>query len=191
MSASDSITRLLEHARAGDAAALDSLLPLVYDELLRLARAQLRSERQGHTLNTTALVHEAYIKLVDQQSSQWQSRGHFFAVAAMAMRRILVNYARAKHRQKRGGHAPHVPIDDTLVIVAEERADVIVALDDALNRLTEVNARAGKVVECRYFAGLSIEETADALEISAMTVKRDWLLAKTWLRREIGDEIEP
>ena len=189
MSQVESITQLLDDARAGDARALDELLPLVYDGLLGLAHAQLRAERPGHTLNTTALVHEAYLKLVDQREVEWNSRGHFFAIAALAMRRILVNYARGRGRQKRGANAPHVRIEETVSLVAEERADTIVALDEALERLSTINHRACRVVECRYFAGLSIEQTAEALGISPMTVKRDWLMAKTWLRREIGEEI--
>lgn len=183
------ITRLLDDARDGRTDALDELLPLVYDGLLGLARAQLRDERPGHTLDTASLVHEAYLKLVDQRDVRWQNRSHFFAVASMAMRRILVSYARGRGRQKRGANAAHVPIDDALAIVAEDRADAIVALDEALERLAAINLRAGSVVECRYFGGLSIEETADALGIAPMTVKRDWLMAKTWLRREIGEEM--
>jgi RNA polymerase sigma factor (TIGR02999 family) len=187
---SDAITRLLGEARDGRPGALDELLPLVYEGLLRLARAKLRDERPGHTLNTTALVHEAYLDLAGQRSSAWQNRNHFFAVASMAMRRILVDYARGRGRQKRGSNAVHVPIDDALSLVAEERGDEIVLLDDALERLAAINHRACSVVECRYFGGLTIEETADALGIAPMTVKRDWLMAKTWLRREIGKGLD-
>jgi RNA polymerase sigma-70 factor, ECF subfamily len=187
---SDRITRLLDDAREGSPSALDELLPLVYDGMIRLARAQLRSERPGHTINTTALVHEAYLNLVDQKSVQWQNRSHFFAIASMVMRRILVSYARGRGRQKRGANALHVPIEESLALVAEGRAEQIVALDDALERLGAINRRACSVVECRYFGGLSIEETAEALGIAPMTVKRDWLMAKTWLRREIGEEMD-
>jgi RNA polymerase sigma factor (TIGR02999 family) len=182
------ITQLLERLGAGNREALDDLLPLIYDRLQQMAHAQLRRERQGHTLNTTALVHEAYLKLVDQTQVQWQNRGHFFALASIAMRRILVNYAKARSRQKRGGDAARVSLDDAPELMSEERAEEIVALDEALTRLAAINERGAKVVECRFFAGLSIEETADALGIAPMTVKRDWMLAKTWLKREVGGD---
>jgi len=180
------ITRLLVDARRGSQTALDALLPLVYDELQRMAHAQLRAERNDHTLNTTALVHEAYLKLVDQRV-EWENRAHFFGIASIAMRRILVSYARAHGRQKRGGDAERVPFDERVEggVISTERADEIVALDEALDRLAAIDGRAARVVECRFFGGLSIEETAAALDISPITVKRDWLAAKTWLRRTI------
>lgn len=186
------ITQLLSDLSHGNRDALDKLLPLVYKELQRLARHHLRQERSGHTINATALVHEAYMKLVDQKEAGWQNRSHFFAIASLAMRRILVNYAKMRKREKRGGDAPKTSLDEAmeggLEVMSEERAEEIVALDEALSQLAAINERAGKVVECRFFGGLSIEETAEALGIAPMTVKRDWLLAKTWLRREIGLE---
>jgi RNA polymerase sigma factor (TIGR02999 family) len=187
MSGNEQITQLLERLGEGNNDALNELFPLVYTELLGLARAQMRREREGHTLNTTALVHEAYIKLVDQRNVEWQSRGHFYAIAAMVMRRILVNYAKMHTREKRGGGVVPVEFDDAIMPMSDERAEEIVALDEALVRLAEINERAGKVVECRFFGGLSIEETADALGIAPMTVKRDWTLAKSWLRRELDE----
>ena len=184
--ATDDITRLLGEMGAGNEDALGALLPLVYDEMRRLARHHLRRERAGHTLTTTALVHEAYLKMVGQEAP-WENRAHFFGVASMAMRRILVNYARDRARLKRGGGAVRITLDDAPPLMSEDRAAEILALDDALGRLAAINARAGRVVECRYFAGLTIEETAEALGTSPMTVKRDWRLAKTWLRRELQD----
>lgn len=179
------ITQLLVDVSQGRREATDELLPLVYDELRRLASYHLQAERQGHTLNATALVHEAYIKLIDQSRVEWQSRSHFFAIASMAMRRILVNYAKMRKREKRGGGAPHSSLDEAVGVMSEERAEEIVDLDAALGELAEINQRAAKVVECRFFGGLSINETAEALDISPMTVKRDWLLAKTWLKRQL------
>jgi RNA polymerase sigma factor (TIGR02999 family) len=180
------ITRLLLELSAGKHEALDELLPLVYEELQRMARQRLRGERAGHTLNTTALAHEAYLRLVDQQRVQWQNRAHFFAVASTAMRRILVNHAKLRRRQKRGGGAITVALDEALGVEAAGSALEVVALDEALSRLASMSERACKVVECRVFGGLSIEETAEALGVAPMTVKRDWLLAKTWLRRDLG-----
>ena len=179
------ITRLLLDVSNGDRQALDALTPVVYEELQRLARHHLRQERQGHTLSTTALVHEAYLRLIDQTQVQWQNRAHFFAVSSMAMRRILVNYAKERNRAKRGGGATVLHLDEGLEVMSEERSEEIVALDEALDRLSAINGRAGRVVECRFFGGLSIEETGAALGVAPMTVKRDWRLAKTWLHREI------
>lgn len=179
------VTQLLNDVGRGDRLALDRLLPLVYDGLRRAARAQLRNERAGHTLNTSALVHEAYLKLVDQREVVWENRNHFFAVAATAMRRILVSYARGRRRQKRGGGAAVVNLDDAPEIAAEDRSEDVLALDEALTKLAVEHERAARVVECRFFAGLSIEETAAALNISAITVKRDWTLARAWLQREL------
>jgi RNA polymerase sigma factor (TIGR02999 family) len=186
MHSKEQITQLLVEVSEGGQQAFDRLVPLVYDELQRLARHHLKHERPDHTLNTTALVHEAYLKLVDQQQVQWQNRAHFFAVASMAMRRILVNYARKKKRLKRGGGVVKLSLDDVPEVMSDERADEIVALDEGLTRLAAINERAARVVECRFFGGLTIEETAAVLDTSAMTVKRDWRLAKTWLRREMG-----
>jgi RNA polymerase sigma factor (TIGR02999 family) len=182
------ITQLLSAIAEGNHKALDALLPMVYNELRRMAQHHLHAERAGHTLNATALVHEAYLKLVDQQSP-WQNRSHFFAVASMAMRRILVNYAKMRGREKRGGDAAKLSLESAMAgglePMSEERADEIVALDEALERFAAVNDRAARIVECRYFGGLSIEETAEALGVSPMTVKRDWMLAKAWLKREM------
>lgn len=185
MATQQDITRLLVDLAEGNEQALDRLMPLVYEELQRLARHHLRDERAGHTLNTTALVHEAYLKLVDQREVKWQNRAHFFALASMAMRRILVNYARRRNRAKRGGGTPRLTLDDGLVVMSDARAEEVVALDEALTRLEALNERAARVVECRFFAGLTIAETSEALGTSATTIKRDWRLAKTWLRREL------
>jgi len=183
------ITALLQAAHDGDRAALDALYPLVYEELHVLARHQRRRWHGDLTMNATAIVHEAFIKLVDQRAVVPESRGHFFAIAARAMRHVLCNYARDRGRLKRGGGAAHVTLDeaqDTLPIeLSGEQADELAALDEALRRLEEVNQRQGRIVECRFFGGMSIEETASALGISPATVKRDWTLARTWLYREL------
>jgi RNA polymerase sigma factor (TIGR02999 family) len=174
------ITGLLLAWRAGDRNAVDRLFPLVYDELRRIAHRQLGRERADHTLGTTALVHEAYLKLVDQTRAQLTDRAHFFAVAARAMRRILVDYARRHRALKRGGAAGRVSLSDA-ALVASERADTLVALDEALTRLAELDDRLSQVVECRFFGGLTEEETAEALAVTARTVRRDWVKAKGWL----------
>lgn len=174
------ITGLLTAWRAGDREAFDRLFPLVYEELRRIAHRQLGSERPGHTLGTTALVHEAYLKLVDQTRAQFTDRAHFFAVAAQAMRRILVDYARRHRALKRGGTAGRVSLSDA-ALVAAERSDTLVALDDALTRLEGLDERLSRVVECRFFGGLTEDETAEALGVNARTVRRDWVKAKGWL----------
>jgi len=183
------ITRLLGSARAGDAEALNELFPLVYDQLRELARGQRRRWHGDLTLNATALVHEAYAKLMDQGAVPSESREHFFAVAARVMRHVLCNYARDRGRLKRGGSAPHVTIDDSLHApdVIGPEADDLIALDGALVRLEAVSERQARVVECRFFAGLSIDETASALGVSPATVKRDWTLAKAWLYRAVRE----
>ncbi|MGH7570095.1 MAG: sigma-70 family RNA polymerase sigma factor [Gemmatimonadales bacterium] len=178
------ITGLLLAWRAGDAGALDRLFPLVYDELRRIAHHQLSRERTGHTLDTAALVHEAYLKLVDQTRVQWADRSHFFAVAARAMCRVLVDYARRLRAEKRGGAPKRVSLTDVM-LVAEERADTLVALDQALTELAGVDERLSCVVECRFFAGLTEEETAEVLGVTARTVRRDWTKAKGWLHRRL------
>lgn len=187
---SKEITQLLFDWRAGDQAAFDRLLPLVYDELRRLAGHYLRGERQGHTLQSTALVHEACMLLIGQHEIDWQSRAHFLGVAAQAMRRVLVDYARARNYQKRGGKVQHVELEEAAAVVAdaESQAAELVALDDALQALEKFDPRKCRVVELRYFGGLSIEETAEALGISVPTVTRDWTTAKVWLRREMSRE---
>jgi RNA polymerase sigma factor (TIGR02999 family) len=169
----------------GDRSALDELAPLVLQELRRLARLQMRGERHNHTLQTTALVNEAFIRLIDLRRIRWQDRAHFLALSARLMRRILVDYARSRNYQKRGGGAATVALDDVLVASPERGAD-LVALDDALEDLARVDARKSQVVELRFFGGLSVEETAEALHVSPETVLRDWRLAKAWLLREIS-----
>jgi RNA polymerase sigma factor (TIGR02999 family) len=178
------ITRLLMDWRGGDRAALDKLMPLVYDELRRLARHYLSQERPGHTLQTTALVNEAYLRLIDQQDSDWQGRAHFFAVAARIMRHLLIDHARSRQYAKRGGGAPQVSLDEAAAVSAERSAELL-ALDEALGRLAAVDERKVMIVELRYFSGLSVEETAEVMRVSAITVKREWLKAKAWLYREL------
>jgi RNA polymerase sigma factor (TIGR02999 family) len=178
------ITDLLLQASGGDAAAIDRLLPVVYDQLHRIAHRALQGERSGHTLGTTGLVHEAYLKLVDQTRVGWRDRAHFFAVAALAMRRILVDYARRHRRAKRGGGASVVTLDEGVVSL-DERAENLVALDEALTRLSELNPRLSRVVECRFFGGLTEEEIAEALGVTTRTVKRDWAEARGWLYQEL------
>ena len=180
----DEITARLRAAHEGDREALDEVFTLVYEELRQRARAQRRRWSGDTTLDTTALVHEAYLKLVDQRSARWQDRAHFLAVAAKAMRHVLVNYAEQRRAAKRGGGAQHVPLDENNP-VSEEVAEEVVALHEALDRLATVSERQARVVEARFYAGLSIDETAAALSISPATVKRDWQLASAWLHREI------
>lgn len=182
---SKEITRMLQEWSGGDRDALDALLPLVYTELHRQASRYLRRERPDHTLQTTALIHEAYMKLVDQREVNWQNRTHFFGIAAQMMRRILVDYARQRHRAKRGGIAEDLPLEKAALVVSDERSIDLVALDEALTRLAEFDERQARIVELRYFSGLTIEETAEVLRISPATVKSDWNVAKAWLRHEI------
>ena len=178
------ITQLLVAWNGGDKAALDQLIPIVYQELRRQASNYLRHERPGHTLQTTALIHEAYLRLVDQKSVQWQNRAQFFGIAAQLMRRILVDHARTKHRAKRGGSAVRLSLSDATAVTKEANLDLI-EIDEALNRLAEIDEQQAKIVELRFFSGLNVEETAAALNISPATVKRDWSVAKAWLHREI------
>lgn len=182
--ATTQVTQLLRDWRNGDQAAFDRLLPLVYDELRRLAGHYLRGERDGHTLQSAALVHEAYLQLLGQEID-WQSRAHFLGVAAQAMRRVLVDYARSRNYQKRGGQVAHVEIE-AAATVALTQAGELIALDDALQGLEKLDPRKSRVVELRYFGGLSVEETAEVLGISVPTVVRDWNTAKAWLRREMS-----
>ncbi len=186
-STSHEVTQLLIDWGKGDAAALDRLLPLVHGELRKMARRYMARQNPGHTLQTTALINEAYLKLVGQQDKHFQNRAHFFGVAAQAMRSILVDYARSKQYEKRGGGAPKVPLDEALTVSAERAAEVV-ALDDALHELAKIDPRKCRVVELRYFGGLSVEETAQVLNISAVTVMRDWSMAKSWLHRELSKE---
>jgi RNA polymerase sigma factor (TIGR02999 family) len=178
------ITELLVAWREGDGDALDRLLPLVYDELRRLAHVRLAGERNDHTLRTTELIHEAYIRLVDASRVQWRDRGHFFAAASGAMRRVLVDYARRYRAAKRGGGHAAVTLGEN-DIPLEQRADMLIALDDALQRLEHVDERLCRVVECRYFAGLSDNEIAEALGVTSRTVRRDWVKARGWLYEEL------
>jgi len=180
------ITQMLIDWSNGDREALDKLIPAVYTELRRQAARHLRRERAGHTLLTTDLIHEAYLKLVDQKNMRWQNRAQFFGVCAQLMRRILVDHARRRNRAKRGGSAIVLPLDEGLVVAAAESDANILALDEALTRLAAIDARQSQIVELRFFSGLSIEETASVLGVSLTTVKDDFNLAKAWLRREIG-----
>jgi RNA polymerase sigma factor (TIGR02999 family) len=178
------ITEQLIAWGAGDRAALDQLLPIVYQELRRMADHYLRLENPGHTLQPTALVHEAWLRLIDQTRVNWQNRSQFFGVAAQLMRRILVDHAKTKHREKRGGDAIKLSLDDVVNLSLERAADLI-ALDDALDELARIDERKSRVVELRYFAGFSVEETAQILEVSPDTVMRDWKIAKAWLYQQI------
>lgn len=181
---SSEITGLLVDWGNGDQTALEKLLPLVEQELHRLAHNYMRRENRDHILQTTALVNEAYIKLIDQTKTHWQNRAHFFAIAARIMRRILLNYARDQHRQKRGGKAVQVSLSE-VSLVCFESAEELIALDEALDRLAALDVRKSQVVELRYFGGLDVEETAEVLKVSPITVMRDWRFARAWLRREI------
>jgi RNA polymerase sigma factor (TIGR02999 family) len=169
----------------GSEAARDELIPLIYDELRRLAGRHMAQERTDHTLQATALVNEVYVRLTDQRHLHWQNRAHFFALASRLMRRILVDHARAHQSVKRGGDARHVLLEEAMVVSEETAAD-LVALDDALSRLSAIDSRKSEVVELRYFGGLTFEEVAEVLKISPITVRRDWSTAKAWLYREIG-----
>lgn len=179
------VTRILQNWRDGDQSALDQLLPMVYQELRRLADQFLRREAPGHTLQATALVHEAYLRLIDQNQSNWQNRAHFFGVAANLMRQILIQHARAKHADKREGDRRKIYIDDAGAIGQDRPLDLI-ALDDALQTLAQVSPRQNQIVELRYFGGLSIEETAEVMDLSPATIKREWSMAKAWLLRELS-----
>ncbi len=178
------ITQLLRAWGGGDLAALNQLTPLVHAELHRIAHRYMRQERPGNTLQTTALVNEAYLRLVDANQVRWQDRAHFFAVSAQIMRRILVDAAKARLTDKRGGRSPHVNLDEAIDAVPERSSD-LVALDEALDALAELDPRKARVIELRFFGGLSVQETAEVLKISAQSVMRDWKLAKAWLMREI------
>jgi RNA polymerase sigma factor (TIGR02999 family) len=179
------VTRLLKSLSSGDRAVLDALFPLVYGELRGLARRQLSHERPGHTLDSVALVNEAYLKLVDQGNVHWQNRAHFFAVSARAMRAILVDHARARNAAKRGGGGVAVPLDEVAELLSEEQAEHVEQLDEALTQLAVVNEEASRTVECLYFGGLTLEETATALGLSVATVRRRWNFARAWLGRAL------
>jgi RNA polymerase sigma factor (TIGR02999 family) len=185
MSETLNITQLLREWGDGNREVLEDLMPLVYDELHKQAARFLSRERRDHTLQTTALIHETYLKLVDQRQVNWESRTHFFAIAANLMRRILVDYARAKHREKRGGDAVKLPLEEAALVVGKEKSVDLMALDEALIRLENFDKRQARIVELRYFGGLSLEETAEVLKISRTTVADDWAMAKAWLHREL------
>ena len=189
MSGAGNITRLLAEWSNGNQSALDSLMPIVYDELRRLASGCMRGERQGHLLQTTALVNEAYLRLIGRRRVSCHTRPQFFAVAAQVMRRVLVDYARGRDRAKRGDGVATLPLEDTAVL-ADDRAGQVIAIDAALEKLTVFDSRKSKVFELRYFGGMSVEEAADVLSVSTVTVSRDWRMAKLWLRRELASGLE-
>src|SRR6185295_16589126 len=180
----DDVSEMLRAWSEGDERALHGLTPIVYAELRRLAHRYMRRERPDHSLQTTALVNEAYIRLVDYKRMRWQNRAHFFAASAQLMRRILVEHAR-RHNLKRGGGLQHVSLEETAIVREDQSADMV-ALDDAMNALSQLDPRKEQIVEMRFFGGLSVEETAEVLKISPITVKRDWRAAKAWLHRELG-----
>jgi RNA polymerase sigma factor (TIGR02999 family) len=184
------VTRLLGECASGDRSAFERLVPLVYDDLRGIAHRRLRSEREGHTLSTTALVHEAYLHLVDQATATWQDRAHFFAVAATVIRQVLIDYARSRGAQKRGGGAVRIPLRDELV-GEEPRMVELLALEEALAALARYDSRLERVVECRFFGGMSARDTAAALDVSQRTVERDWARAKAHLYRTLASESAP
>jgi RNA polymerase sigma factor (TIGR02999 family) len=184
----EEITRILKACGEGNREALDGLMDAVYEELCRLAQWHLKFERSNHTLQTNALVNEAYMALVDQRSTDWQNRSHFFGVASTLMRRILVNHAKGKKRLKRGGGNISLSLDEAVHVVMDEKDETLIALDEALTKLSKKDQRQAKIVELRYFGGLTIEETAKRLNIAPATVKREWEFARAWLRREIKDQ---
>jgi RNA polymerase sigma-70 factor, ECF subfamily len=177
------ITLLLTRWSSGEKAALDELIPLVYPELRRLARVYMARENSGHTLQTSALINEAYLRLVNQQDIEWQNRAHFFAVAAQVMRHILVDHARKYRYGKRGGGKEHIPLDE-LAVACDERATELIALDDALTHLASIDSRKSQIVELRFFGGLTVEETAEVMKLAPITIMREWRAAKAWLARE-------
>jgi RNA polymerase sigma factor (TIGR02999 family) len=189
----NTVTKLLARWRSGDQHALDALMPLVYSELRQLAQHYLRRERSDHTLQSTALVHEAYLRLAGQNAPQWQNRAHFFGIAAHLMRQILVEHARGRGAAKRGGGATKITLDESLgmsmAIAQQNEVDVIV-LDKALHDLTEMDAQQGRIVELRFFGGLTIEDTSEVLGISPATVKREWITARAWLFRAITGKVQ-
>ncbi len=182
---SQQITQLLVQWSGGDQTALDDLMPIVYDELRRMAKAFMRGQESGHTMQTTELIHEAYLKLAGNDQKDWKNRAHFFGVASRAMRHILVDYARAKQSQRRGGRNRRITLTEN-ALASNERSDEIVALDDALSRLAELDERKCRIVEMKFFGGLNFEEIAEVLRVSVITVKRDWSFAKNWLLKEVS-----
>jgi RNA polymerase sigma-70 factor, ECF subfamily len=182
------LTQMLIQLSEGKSQVVDDILPLIYDELRSLASNYLRRERSDHTLQPTALVHEAYIKLIDQTQVKWQNRAHFFGIAANIMRRILVDYARKHHADKRGGDAEKLPLEEEILIVSEGKSAELLALDEALENLARIDPQKSKIVELRYFGGLSVEETAEVLGVSEITVKRHWRMAKAWLYGQLAND---
>jgi RNA polymerase sigma factor (TIGR02999 family) len=185
LTVSPAVTELLLRLRSGDRAALDRLTPIVYDELLRIARHHLRSESEGHTLNTTALAHEAWLKLVDLERMEWQDRAHFLAMASRAMRRILIDHARQRMAERRGGGVIPLPLDEAAT-VAVQSPESLLTLNDALDKLAQLSPRLVEVIECRYFGGLTEDETAAALGVTTRTVQRDWVKARGWLHNALA-----
>lgn len=181
------ITRLLQAWGSGDESALERLTPLVYNELHRIAHRYMAAEQPGQTLQTTALVHEVYLRLVDANNINWQDRAHFYAISARLMRRILVDFARSRNYQKRGGHSPHIELEEAVTVSAVVGSELL-AVDEALKELAKLDRRKSEVVELRFFGGLTVEEVAAALQVSPETVMRDWKLAKAWLLRELSHE---
>ena len=184
------ISQLLLALNDGDEQALDALVPLVYDQLRNVARARLRMERPDHTLNTTALVHEAYLRLVGVNQMEWKGRAHFLSMAARVMRRVLVDYAEKRNALKRGGGRPNLPLDEEALLIPEAYAEAVADLDEALKRLEAINPRLSRAIEQRYFGGLTLEETAEVLGVSLATAKRDLRFAQAWLAEELGNEID-
>ena len=182
------ITQLLVELTDGNKEVVNEILPLIYSELRKLAGGYLRKERGNHTLQPTALVHEAYMKLIDQKQVKWQNRAHFFGIAAQVMRRILLDYARQHKAGKRGGVGENVELEENLIIVEGEKSAELLALDEALENLAKIDEMKAKIVELRYFGGLSVEETAEVLSVSAITVKRHWKMAKAWLYGQLSND---
>lgn len=182
---SNQVTALLAELGKSNRTVMGTLMPLVYDELYQIAQRQMRGQRAGHTINTTALVHEAYLKMVNQDQATWRDRVHFLSVASLAMRQILINYAHRRLAEKRGGGQALATFDEGIMGPMESRADQLIALDEALEKLSELSERQGKVVSYRFFGGLKHEEIAEALDVSVPTVRRDWRIAKAWLTREL------
>lgn len=191
MKTTGEVTRLLGRLRDGDEEALERLMPLVYDELRRIARQRMRGERREHTLGPTALVHEAYLRLLESESIQAEDRSQFFAVASETMRRVLVDYARARKALKRGEGKAKVPLEEAEAFLTERQADEMLSLEEALGRLAGFDKRAARVVQYRFFGGLTLEETGEVLGVSPKTVQRDWLAARAWLRNEVAQDLTP
>ena len=185
------VTQLLEEWNAGDPQAAIRVMPLVYDELRRIARGYFQRERRGHTLQATAVVHEAYVRLIEQSGIEWQSRAHFIGVAASVMRQVLIDYARKEHAAKRGGPERGLALDEGVVALSDQQSAELLDLDRTLEQLEKTNPKHSKIIEMRYFGGLTVEETGEALGVSPITVKRDWAVARAWLKSQIRGPDEP